>query len=127
MTVPYTTKWSIYTMQREVTDGYVYAIDVVITGTANDDPTHGVEFRETCRLERPADSLIPYEDLTEEQVIGWVQNEWRTKSLRNMGLPYMEALHLSFESFFSRARVAGGTPWGTSVGIGSTNVGVGTT
>ena len=114
-------------MQREVTDGYVYAVDVVIVGTANNDPTHGIQFTETCRLKRPEGSLIPYDNLTEDEVIKWVQNQWTTECLHGFTQPYMTILDKSLDAFFNQPRVAGGVPWAPTVGIGSTNVGVGTT
>lgn len=64
-----TTVWSINTLKRETSDGYVctahYRVDV-----ADESYTAGVY--SSVGFERP-ETLIPYDDLTEEMVIGWVK------------------------------------------------------
>ena len=120
MTVPYTTKWSIWTMQREIDDGYVYAVDVVIVGIANNDPTHAIQFTETCRLKRPEGAMIPYEDLTENQVLEWVKAQWSWECMHGFNKPWMSILNKSFDTFFNKPKVAGGVPWTPNVGVGTT-------
>jgi len=61
--------WKIASLDREVADGLVtvahYTVDAF-------DGTYSSGAYGSVGLERP-ESLIPYADLTEEQVIGWVQ------------------------------------------------------
>ena len=64
-----TKTWEVNTLQRELTDGYVNKVIYRVNGT---DGTY--QFRATGEvdLEKP-ETLIPYKDLTEETVIGWVK------------------------------------------------------
>ncbi len=107
-------------MQREIDDGYVYAVDVVIVGIANNDPTHAIQFTETCRLKRPEGAMIPYEDLTESQVLEWVKAQWSWECMHGFNKPWMSILNGSFETFFNKPKVAGGVPWTPNVGVGTT-------
>ena len=64
-----TKTWQVNTLQRELADGYV---NKVIFRCNGEDGTY--KFRETgeVNLEKPS-TLIPYADLTETQIIGWVK------------------------------------------------------
>ncbi len=61
--------WSIDTLERETSDGYVYTAHYRVDA-ADDTYTSGAYG--SVSFERP-EKLIPYSSLTEEQVIGWVQ------------------------------------------------------
>jgi len=61
--------WSIATLERETSDGYVFTAHYRVDA-ADDVYTAGAYG--SVGFERP-DVLIPYSDLTEEVVIGWVQ------------------------------------------------------
>ena len=61
--------WSIATLERETSDGYVFTAHYRVDA-ADDIYTAGAYG--SVPFERP-DVLIPYSDLTEEMVIGWVQ------------------------------------------------------
>ena len=61
--------WSIYTLERETSDGYVYRAHYRVDAA---DGTYTTDTYDSVGLERP-ETLIPYSDLTEEVVIGWVQ------------------------------------------------------
>ena len=64
-----TKTWQINTMQRELADGYVNKVIYRVNG---EDGTY--KFRATGEVDLPKpDTLIPYADLTEETVIGWVK------------------------------------------------------
>ncbi len=64
-----TKTWQINTLQRELADGYVNKAIFRVDG--ND----GIyKFRATGEVDLPKhDTLIPYADLTEEVVLGWVK------------------------------------------------------
>ena len=61
--------WSIATLERETSDGYVFTAHYRVDA-ADDIYTAGAYG--SVGFERP-ETLIPYDDLTEEMVIGWVK------------------------------------------------------
>lgn len=61
--------WSIATLERETSDGYVYTAHYRVDA-ADDTYTSGAYG--SVNFERP-EKLIPYSSLTKEQVTGWVQ------------------------------------------------------
>lgn len=65
-----TKTWKITELQREVTDGYVYKASYSFDGKDGDNEWG---YAGTVSLPRPA-SLVPYADLTETVVIGWVKS-----------------------------------------------------
>jgi hypothetical protein len=64
-----TKTWQINTLQRELADGYVSKAIYRVNG---EDGTY--KFRATGAVDLPKpDTLVPYADLTEATVIGWVK------------------------------------------------------
>ena len=61
--------WSIATLERETSDGYVYTAHYRVDAA---DDTYTAGAYGSVGLERP-ETLIPYSSLTNEQVTGWVQ------------------------------------------------------
>ena len=61
--------WSIDTLERGTSDGFVFTAHYRVNAA---DGTYTSGAYGSIGFERP-DALIPYSDLTEEQVIGWVQ------------------------------------------------------
>lgn len=62
--------WTIENMERLVADGMVIRVDWRVSETDGD----VTEF--TCNnttFDTPGDPFVPYEELTEAQVLGWVQ------------------------------------------------------
>ena len=64
-----TKTWQVNTLQRELTDGYVNKVIYRVNGS---DGTYETRVTGEVDLEKP-ETLIPYKDLTEEKVIGWVK------------------------------------------------------
>ena len=64
-----TKTWQVNTLQRELADGYVNKVIYRVNGT---DGTYTTRATGEIDLERP-ETLIPYKDLTEDTVIGWVK------------------------------------------------------
>jgi hypothetical protein len=64
-----TKTWEVNTLQRELADGYVNKVIYRVKGT---DGTYETRATGEVDLEKP-ETLIPYKDLTEEKVIGWVK------------------------------------------------------
>ena len=64
-----TKTWQVNTLQRELADGYVNKVIYRVKGS---DGTYETRATGEVELEKP-ETLIPYKDLTEEKVIGWVK------------------------------------------------------
>ena len=64
-----TKTWQVNTLERELADGYVNKVIFRVNG---EDGTY--TFGATCEVNLPKpDTLVPYADLTEETVLGWVK------------------------------------------------------
>ena len=64
-----TKTWQINTLQRELADGYVNKVIYRVNGVDGD-----FNFRATGEVDLPKPgNLVPYADLTESQVLGWVK------------------------------------------------------
>ena len=64
-----TITWKVEELDRELADGYVYQVHYSVNG---DDGTYKSRAVGTLALEKP-ETLIPFKDLTEETIIGWVK------------------------------------------------------
>jgi len=68
--------WKINTLEREVSDGYVFVAHYSVVAISSTLDPEGNPYNSgaygSIELERPG-TLIPYDDLTEQQVIGWVK------------------------------------------------------
>ena len=65
--------WSIPTLERHTADGFVYTAHWVCRATDGDfsASSYGTA---GFQQDPEAESFTPYEDLTEEQVLGWLWN-----------------------------------------------------
>jgi len=61
--------WAIANLERETQDGYVFTAHYTISAN---DGTYSAGAYGSVGFERP-ESLIPFDDLTEELVIAWVK------------------------------------------------------
>tara|TARA_R100000353_G_scaffold868_1_gene1187 strand:- start:241 stop:549 length:309 start_codon:yes stop_codon:yes gene_type:complete len=78
-----TTTWTIAELDRELADGYVYTVHYKVDAT---DGTYSSGAYGSIGLEKP-DTLVPYKDLTEEVVVGWVKaklNSEDSKTVENV-------------------------------------------
>jgi len=70
--------WKINTLERDTSDGYVFTAHYSVVGISDTLNPEGNPYNSgaygSVGLERP-DTLVPYADLTEEQVIGWVKEK----------------------------------------------------
>ena len=64
-----TNTWKIAQLERKTSDGYVFTAHYTVDAN---DGTYRAGAYGSIGFERP-ETLIPFADLTEEQVIGWVQ------------------------------------------------------
>lgn len=94
--------WGIVTLEREISDGYVFTAHW--EANANDGPYRSRAYG-CVELERP-DSLIPYESLSEDTVVGWVKDKLGSETVReietNLAIQIDEQKNPKVES---------GTPW----------------
>lgn len=65
--------WAVANLERETADGYVYTIHYTVGAN---DGTYSSGAYGSLGLERPEGELIPYSELTEELVIGWVKEKF---------------------------------------------------
>lgn len=63
--------WTINQLDRETADGYVFTAHYSVNAA---DDTYSSGAYGSIGFERP-DTLIPFSDLTEELVIGWVKEK----------------------------------------------------
>ena len=98
MNTSYTFK--VENLERE-SDGFVHTAVYTYTGvstTGSSMMTHSLAG--ICTFSRP-DSLVPYTDLTESQVIGWIQTGIGSTQITNMQNELNEYIDTNI----------GGTPW----------------
>ena len=74
-----TITWSINTLERELADGYVFTAHYSVNAVSSTLNPEGNPYSQgaygSVGLERPEGDLIPFEDLTQDQVIGWVKEK----------------------------------------------------
>ena len=63
--------WSINQMERLTSDGFVVTVHYNVSAT---DGNYSASTYGTCGYTQESESFIPYEDLTQELVVGWVQD-----------------------------------------------------
>lgn len=97
-----TATWHIANLERETADGFVftahYTIDV-------EDGTYRSGAYGSVGFERP-ENLIPFADLTEETVIGWVKDALGSEKVFEIG----QALLAQLEEQRHPSKAAG-VPW----------------
>ena len=70
-----TKTWEINTLERELADGYVKRVNYRVVGI--EDSEQKSRATGYVDLEKP-ETLIPYKDLTESTVLGWVKTKLGT-------------------------------------------------
>jgi len=64
--------WTIPQMDRLTSDGFVFTAHYNVTAT--DDTYSASTYGTTSFTQVEGETYVPYADLTEAQVVGWVQN-----------------------------------------------------
>ena len=68
--------WKIANLEREVADGFVFTAHYTVVGISDQEDPEGNPYNSgaygSVGFQRPG-TLIPFADLTEDQVIGWVK------------------------------------------------------
>jgi hypothetical protein len=98
-----TITWNIAQLERETTDGYVYTAHYTVD--AKDD-TYSAGAYGSIGLERPEDELIPFADLTQEVVVGWVKEKLGEEAVANVE----NALQTQLDEQRNPTK-ASGVPW----------------
>ena len=65
-----TYNWSIVQMDRLTADGFVVTVHYNVSATDGD---YSASTYGTCGYTQESESFVPYDQLTEEMVVGWVQ------------------------------------------------------
>jgi hypothetical protein len=97
------TTWKIASLDRETADGYVFTAHYTVNAT---DKTYSAGAYGSIGFERP-ETLVPFADLTEEQVIGWVKEALG-------GDEKVAEIEAALQSQINEQRTptkASGTPW----------------
>jgi hypothetical protein len=65
--------WKIAQLERETSDGYVFTAHYTVDAN---DGTYSAGAYGSLGLERPEGEMVPFADLTEEIVVGWVKDKF---------------------------------------------------
>ena len=104
-----TKTWEVNTCVRTTADGYVNKVIYRVNGT---DGTYQSRATGEVNLARP-DTLIPYKDLTHDQVIGWVKAEVETQAAAGNG-PTVAQIEGALDAHINEQKTpttAVGVPW----------------
>ena len=100
MTTTFT--WNIANLERETSDGYVYTAHYTVNAA---DDTYSSGAYGSLGLER-GDTLVPFADLTEETVVGWVKEKLTAEKVTEIEA----ALQAQLDEQRQPTK-AGGLPW----------------
>jgi hypothetical protein len=73
--------WNVANLERETDDGYVFCAHYTVDAT---DGTYSAGAYGSIGFERP-DKLIPYKDLTKDEVIEWVKEALGSDKVQEIG------------------------------------------
>jgi hypothetical protein len=94
--------WNIANLERETSDGCVYAAHYVVNAA---DGTYSAGAYGSLGLER-GDTLVPFADLTEATVVGWVKEKLTAEKVTEIEA----ALQAQLDEQRQPTK-AGGLPW----------------
>jgi len=95
--------WTITHLERETSDGFVFHAQYQFTGT---DGTYNNSQFGNVKFERP-DSLIPFEELTQELVTSWIESSVGEQQVDLM----KQRINLSINQQYLPPPTAIGLPW----------------
>ena len=96
-----TFNWSVNQMDRLTSDGFVVTVHYNVSAT--DDTYQASTYGTIGYTQEPGETYTPYDQLTEAQVVGWVQT--------SLGKDTVEASLQSQIELQKDPVVATGTPW----------------
>ena len=94
--------WNIANLERETVDGYVYTAHYTVNAA---DGTYSAGAYGSIGLER-GDALVPFADLTEATVVGWVKEKLTAEKVTEIEA----ALQAQLDEQRQPTK-AGGLPW----------------
>jgi hypothetical protein len=94
--------WNIANLERETSDGYVYTAHYTVNAA---DDTYSSGAYGSLGLER-GDTLVPFADLTEATVVGWVKDKFGPEKVTEIEA----ALQAQLDEQRQPTK-AGGLPW----------------
>lgn len=97
-----TNTWKIAQLDRETADGYVFIAHYTVDAT---DDTYKAGAYGSIGFDKP-ETLVPYADLTEEVVIGWVKDKLTAEKVTEVEA----ALQAQLDEQKAPTK-ASGTPW----------------
>jgi len=97
-----TFSWRIANMERETADGFVFTVHYTVSA---DDGVYSSGAYGSLDLERP-ESLIPFDNLTEEIVVGWVKDKLGDEKVAEVSV----ALQSQLDEKHAPTKAAG-VPW----------------
>ena len=97
-----TFSWKIANLERETADGFVFTAHYTVNA---DDGTYASGAYGSLGFERP-DNLIPFSQLTEETVVGWVKEKFGTEKVAEIEA----ALQAQLDEQHNPSKAAG-VPW----------------
>ncbi|WP_341247361.1 hypothetical protein [Nereida ignava] len=100
MTTTFT--WAIANLERETADGFVFCCHYTVNA---EDGTYSSSAYGSIGLERP-DTLIPFDDLTEGMVVGWVKEKLGAEKVTEVE----DALQVQLDEKHAPTKAAG-VPW----------------
>lgn len=95
--------WSIINMQRKDDTGFVYWVNYKVSLTDGDFSAENVA---TTTFTTQSGQFIPYDQLTEAEVVGWVKQNLGTESVA-----FMEAQLQANVDKQKNPTSSGGVPW----------------
>lgn len=97
-----TVTWNIANLERETQDGFVYTAHYTVDAH---DGTYSAGAYGSIGFERP-ENLIPYADLTKEQVIEWVKEALGSEKVVEIGQALLNQINEQ-----RNPTKAAGVPW----------------
>ena len=97
-----TSTWKIANLERETSDGYVYTAHYTVDVK---DDVYSAGAYGSIGFERP-EELIPFSELTEEQVVGWVKEALGSDKVFEIGQALLAQLNEQ-----RNPTKAAGLPW----------------
>ena len=101
-----TFNWHVANLERETADGFVFTVHYTVNA---DNGVYTAGAYGSLGLERP-DSLIPFDDLTEEIVVGWVKEKFGDEKVAEIEA----ALQAQLDEKHAPTKAAG-LPWSAPV------------
>jgi hypothetical protein len=95
--------WKIAQLERETSDGYVFTAHYTVDAN---DSTYSAGAYGSLALERPEGDMVPFADLTEEIVVGWVKEKLTAEKITEVEA----ALQAQLDEQRSPSKAAG-MPW----------------